>query len=119
MEINTKDSQLGAMCNSKKSFAALVLVVTFLSGCHAIAYTIVHSASENLLAITNRGDLEKFKKMLSQVHDIHAVDNENNRPIHLAARGGHTEIVKLLLQAGAKVNEVKPSKSCSMLVQHR
>lgn len=46
-------------------------------------------------------DLSKVKMLLEAGTDINAVDNMGNTALSLAKKAGYTEIVQLLLDAGA------------------
>jgi len=59
----------------------------------------------DLLSATIKNKLEKVKQYLEKCADINVIDaNNNNTPLHYAVKNNNEEIVKLLLQRGAKVN---------------
>ena len=43
--------------------------------------------------------------MLRQGADIHKADNDGNTPLHGAARRGHVDIVRWLVEAGADIHK--------------
>jgi len=53
------------------------------------------------------GSTARAQELLSAGADVEAQDNANWTPILKAARGGHTEIVKMLLEHGANPNVVE------------
>jgi ankyrin repeat protein len=53
------------------------------------------------------GSTARAQELLSAGADVEARDNANWTPILSAARGGHTEIVKMLLERGANPNVVE------------
>jgi len=53
-----------------------------------------------------RGDLADVKRHLQRGADVNATDIAFHTPLHYAAREGHTEIVKLLINSGADMNVV-------------
>ena len=55
-----------------------------------------------LFNAARQGDIEEVKRILSCNVDI---NKGELTPLYIAAENGHTEIVKLLLDAGAKVDE--------------
>jgi prolyl 4-hydroxylase len=51
------------------------------------------------------GDIERIEKVAKKNKaDLKLKDKNGWQPIHEAARGGHTEVVKLLIQHGAEMN---------------
>jgi hypothetical protein len=53
------------------------------------------------------GDLESLAKVLEVLEDVvNKKDSNGWTPLHEGARAGHLEVVKLLVQKGADVNEV-------------
>ncbi|MBW4577616.1 MAG: ankyrin repeat domain-containing protein [Aphanothece sp. CMT-3BRIN-NPC111] len=65
--------------------------------------------SQKVMAATNKGDLETVKQLIEEGADVNTVYPHVNSfldghtPLLVAARDAHTEIVKELLKAGAKV----------------
>ena len=61
---------------------------------------------EGLTKLAEEGDEEGVRLMLEQGTPADVIDNGrfHMRPLQVAARSGHLEIVKLLLAAGANVN---------------
>jgi len=66
-------------------------------------------AEQQVIAATNKGDLDEVKRLIASGADVNAVyphmDSflDGHSPLLVAARDGHTEIVGELLQAGARV----------------
>ncbi|WP_294540627.1 ankyrin repeat domain-containing protein [uncultured Rhodoblastus sp.] len=66
-------------------------------------------AEQEVMAATSKGDLDEVKRLIAAGADVNAVyphmDSffDGHTPLLVAARDGHTEIVRELLQAGAKV----------------
>ncbi len=53
----------------------------------------------------NSGDLAQVKAVLKANPDqVQTKDSHNNTPLHIAAIGGHLEVVRYLLDAGADIN---------------
>ncbi|MBE9192867.1 ankyrin repeat domain-containing protein [Gloeocapsopsis crepidinum LEGE 06123] len=65
--------------------------------------------SQKVMAATNQGDLDTVKQLIENQADVNTVYPHVNSfldghtPLLVAARDGHTEIVRELLKAGAKV----------------
>lgn len=57
-----------------------------------------------LLDATARGDVESVRSLLDAGVDPNMARADGMTALHLAARGGHLEIVEGLLEAGAKVD---------------
>ena len=57
-----------------------------------------------LLEATLIGDINNVKKALNSGANINAQDDIDFTPLQYSARGGHYEIVKLLLEKGASIN---------------
>ncbi|MGV3721491.1 MAG: ankyrin repeat domain-containing protein [Actinomycetota bacterium] len=57
----------------------------------------LHTAAHN-------GDRAEVQRLLAEAMPVDAFDELNMTPLHYAAKGGHIEIIGLLLAAGADVN---------------
>lgn len=61
---------------------------------------------KDLWTAAQRGDLAVIERLIGEGHDVNAqrqtVDRES--PLHVAARAGQTEAIKLLVKHGAKIN---------------
>ena len=58
----------------------------------------IHEASE-------KGEKEEVERFIMAGVDVDKKDNDGQPPIRLAAQGGHTDTVKLLLDGGAYIHE--------------
>ena len=61
----------------------------------------------DLIVAASDGIPARAQELLNAGADVEARDNANGTPILWAARGGHTEIVKMLLEHGANPNVVE------------
>ena len=69
--------------------------------------------SPELLTAAKRGEVEKVKAVLAEGANLETTDSLlGATPLQLAAQGGHKDIVKLLLDAGANVNASLPYTFC-------
>jgi len=60
---------------------------------------------ESLHFVAGEGNLEKVKELLKKGYPINAFDDSLSRtPLHHAALGNHTGVVRYLIEAGADVN---------------
>jgi len=62
------------------------------------------SLNKELLKASEKGDVEKVKKLLEEGADVNAKDFLGFTSLHLAASNGHFNVVKLLIEKGADVN---------------
>lgn len=60
--------------------------------------------TEELLAVTRKGDLAAVKSLLDRGADVNAKSPYGSTPLFFACDRGHIEIVKLLIERGADVN---------------
>ena len=61
--------------------------------------------SYSILPASDRGDTETVRTLLKQYPKaVHLLNYENNTALILAARGGHIDTVRALLEAGADVH---------------
>lgn len=58
-----------------------------------------------LRAAAERNDLPAFRAALAAGGDVNARDAQQDSAFLLAARNGHTEIVRMLVAAGSDVNQ--------------
>jgi ankyrin repeat protein len=62
----------------------------------------------DLHSAADKGDLESVQQAIARGQRLSGFDEIGKTPLHYAAAGGHIEIVKALLAAGANVNANDP-----------
>ena len=73
----------------------------------------LHASSE-LCDAAAKGDVDRVQELLAAGADVAQVDEEQSMtPLMLAARHGHADVVRALLQAGAPWNALNPSGLCA------
>jgi ankyrin repeat protein len=60
--------------------------------------------NDDLLRAAATGNITLMRTLLAEGADIECCNDNNQRPLHLAAKHGHTEAVRILLGHGAEVN---------------
>lgn len=65
---------------------------------------LLDSVNIRFLQLCCDGKLEEIKQLIEKI-DVNFCDYDKRTPLHLASSEGHSEIVKLLLQNGAKVKK--------------
>jgi 7,8-dihydropterin-6-yl-methyl-4-(beta-D-ribofuranosyl)aminobenzene 5'-phosphate synthase len=61
--------------------------------------------AQDILKAAQQGDIDTVKKLLNKNPDLLKTKDENGiTPMHVAANGGHKEIIELLLSKGADAN---------------
>lgn len=91
----------------------LLLAESYLNA--RIAADIEAAERQVLMAAVTRGDIAEVRRLLDEGAEVDErfprVNgfNDAHTPLLVAARDGHTEIVQLLLEAGADVNAVEPT----------
>src|SRR5574341_1566349 len=68
-----------------------------------------------LMRAVQNNDVDEVKKLIAQGTNVNELDANQDAPLVMAAYEGHTEIVKLLLEAGADVTAVDPSMKATAL----
>jgi ankyrin repeat protein len=68
-----------------------------------------------LMDAVRANDAAAVKKLITQGVDVSELDANRDAPLVMAAYLGHTEIVRLLLEAGADVTAVDPSMQATAL----
>ena len=57
-----------------------------------------------MLRSASIGDINQIKKLIRSGSDINTISSNGNTPLMVASSNNHVDIVKLLVQAGAKLD---------------
>jgi ankyrin repeat protein len=68
-----------------------------------------------LMEAVQRNDAARVQELIAQGVDVSEPDDSQDAPLVMAAYKGHTEIVRLLLEAGADVTAVDPGMKATAL----
>jgi ankyrin repeat protein len=68
-----------------------------------------------LMQAVQRNDVTRVRELIAQGVDVSELDASQDAPLVMAAYKGHTEIVRLLLEAGADVTAVDPGMKATAL----
>lgn len=68
-----------------------------------------------LMNAVQKNDIATVRKLIAQGVNVSELDENQDAPLIMAAYKGHTEIVKLLLEAGADVTAVDPGMKATAL----
>ena len=68
-----------------------------------------------LMTAVNNNDIFSVQKLIGQGVDVNELDANRDAPLVIAAYKGYTEIVKLLLEAGADITAVDPEMKATAL----
>jgi ankyrin repeat protein len=68
-----------------------------------------------LMQAVRRNDAARVRELIAQGVDVSELDDSQDAPLVMAAYEGHTEIVRLLLEAGADVAAVDPGMKATAL----
>ena len=71
--------------------------------------------SQSLVNAVKNNDLQLAQKLISQGVDVNQTDNRGNSLLIISAADGYTEMVKLLLEAGADITAVDGSMKATAL----
>ena len=93
-------------------FKYLLLVFSSISCVELMAINTVKKNTLNkpsaanalLLEAAEKGDLKKAKEAITQGANINVLNKDKWTPLMLAIRGGHSDVIKLLLNKGANLN---------------
>jgi uncharacterized protein len=69
----------------------------------------------DLMKAVKSNDVARVEALIAQGDDVSAPDARGDSPLIMAAYEGHTEIVRLLLEAGADVKALDPSMKATAL----
>lgn len=73
-------------------------VLVFLFG-------VLNTQASEILLLASKGETRAAEELLkNHPTEISAIDGEANAPLHLACKGGHLEMMELLLSKGADPN---------------
>ncbi|UCE41429.1 MAG: ankyrin repeat domain-containing protein [Candidatus Aminicenantes bacterium] len=94
------------MTGKKMGFAAKLLIFVLAVVVPLVLYSpAFQSASDDIMEAAEKGDMSKVQSILQQYPDlINAKNDEQETPLHMAAKGGYINIVEYLLSKGADVN---------------
>ena len=68
-----------------------------------------------LMKAVQANDLARVKDLIAQGADVSALDENQDAPLIIAAYKGYTDIVRLLLEAGADITAVDPGMKATAL----
>ena len=68
-----------------------------------------------LMKAVNSNNAASVRELIGQGVDVNELDAAGDAPLVMAAYNGHTEIVRLLLEAGADVSAVDPQMKATAL----
>ncbi len=68
-----------------------------------------------LMKAVQNNDVDGVKKLIAQGVNVSELDANQDAPLVMAAYQGHTEIVRLLLEAGADITAVDPGMKATAL----
>ena len=69
-----------------------------------------------MLAAANSGNLKRIQKLIDDGEDLSPVDKDGYSPVQLALYNGHAEAARLLIEAGASLEQPKDLEAFSPLV---
>src|ERR1700760_3453781 len=68
-----------------------------------------------LMQAVQRNDAAAVKKLIAQGVNVNELESSGDAPLVMSAYEGHTEITRLLLEAGADVKAVDPDMQATAL----
>lgn len=75
----------------------------------------LEATPENLRAVARRGNISAVRRLIARDIDLNAADYKGRSPLILAAGGGQSRIVGVLITAGAKLNATTKSGRTALM----
>lgn len=69
--------------------------------------------SSPLFTAAFRGNADTVRKLIENGNNVNFVDESGRTPLWLAARGGHSEVVRILLEHEGTVHNIRDKDDCS------
>jgi len=103
-----KEALMPSRSNKRLWIFMLMIAGMGLCGAISIAQAQTDTATESINSLTEvviAGDVTQVRRLIGIGAEVNTTNGRNFvTALHVASHNGHTEIVKLLLEAGAKVN---------------
>ena len=86
----------------KKNILAYILLLIYLFSCVHTSLDNKSEINDMLINAAWTGDVEKVQQLIEQGADVNDRNKEGKTALNLAREEGNTDIVNLLLEAGAE-----------------